>query len=272
MALMQYCCASCMHPSIPGTLIWHVPPVDQLVIWAIVSPGGWPEPWGLGQRLGCFARWGGEGGMGERGSVGGYRDGCRPRLGRAQCQGLSGTPFFLGACSAPSWGPQRGAGIHGQCKTGPSALLPLSCSCQHPPITCSIGTLWKWPTAAWPSWHAWLTFNIFHHGFCVLCATVWVAAESLLFLLQRVLKSLARVASLRVRHSCWSGKFRSHARMTENVPLRRSAESRWTLKELFQRAGPSCDPLLACCTVQRSACDSYFSVRQQAWETPWSCT
>lgn len=78
--------------------------MDQLVVWAIVSPGGWPEPWGLGQRLGCFAGWGGEGGMGEGG---GYGDGCRPRLGKAQCQGLGGTPSFLGACSAPSWGPSR---------------------------------------------------------------------------------------------------------------------------------------------------------------------
>ena len=41
------------------------------------------------------------------GEGGGYRDGCRPRLGTAQCQGLSGTPSFLGASSAPSWGPSR---------------------------------------------------------------------------------------------------------------------------------------------------------------------
>lgn len=38
---------------------------------------------------------------------GGFKDGCRPRLGRAQCQGLSGTPSFLGARSAPSRSPGR---------------------------------------------------------------------------------------------------------------------------------------------------------------------
>ena len=80
-------------------LIWHCLPKDPLVVWAIVSPGGWPEPWGLGQRLGCFAGW-----VGERGGCG---DGCRPRLGRAHCQSVSGTPFFLGACSGPSWCPSR---------------------------------------------------------------------------------------------------------------------------------------------------------------------
>lgn len=64
----------------------------------------------------------------------------------------------VGHCSfwepprTPSWGPQQGTGICGQCKTGPSAPLPLSSSCQHPPLTCPC-TLWKWPTAAWPVTH-----------------------------------------------------------------------------------------------------------------------
>lgn len=104
--------------------------MDQLVVWAIVSPGGWPEPWGLGQHLGCFAGWGGEAGTGEEE---GYRDGCRPKLGRAWCQGLSGTHSFLGACSAPSWGPSRVQGCmvsarqvhlpHYLCPTHASTLL-----------------------------------------------------------------------------------------------------------------------------------------------------
>lgn len=64
---------------------------------------------------------------------GGYSDGCRPRLGRAQCQGLSGTLSFLGACSAPSWGPSRVQGYmvsarqvhlpHYLCPTHASTLL-----------------------------------------------------------------------------------------------------------------------------------------------------
>lgn len=81
--------------------------------------------------------------------------------------------LLSGSLLSPLLGPQQGAGIHGQCKTGPSAPLPLSHSCQHPAITCSIGTLWKWPTAAWPSWHAWLTFSICHRGFCVFWARVY---------------------------------------------------------------------------------------------------
>lgn len=146
-----------LQESLPGTLIWHSLPKDQLVVWAIVCPGGWPEPWGLGQRLGCFAGWGGEG------------DGCRPRHGRARCQGVSGTPFFLVACSAPSWGPSRVQEYMVSARQVhlPHYLYPLSC--QHLPITCSIGTLWKWPTAAWPSWYAWLTFQHMPHLFrCLL--------------------------------------------------------------------------------------------------------
>lgn len=79
---------------------WHSPPKDQLVVWPIVSSGVWPEPRGLGQHL-VFCR------VGFGGKGRGCGDGCRPRLGRAQCQGVSGTPSFLGACSAPSWSLSR---------------------------------------------------------------------------------------------------------------------------------------------------------------------
>lgn len=49
-------------------------------------------------------------------------DGCRPRLARAGCQGLSGMHPFLGGCLAgPLLVSQRGTGMLGQCKTGPSA-------------------------------------------------------------------------------------------------------------------------------------------------------
>lgn len=92
-------------------------------------------------RAGGWRRRGWEGG-GEGGASG---DGCRPRLGRARCQGLSGAPSLSGSLPrTPSWAPQRGAGIHGQCKTGPSAPLPLApAHASAPTITCSIGTLWK---------------------------------------------------------------------------------------------------------------------------------
>lgn len=91
------------------------------------------------------------GGWGGSGEGGASADGCRPRLGRARCQGLSGAPSLSGSLPrTPSWARQRGAGIHGQCKTGPSAPLPLApAHASAPTITCSIGTLWKWPAAAW---------------------------------------------------------------------------------------------------------------------------
>ncbi|TNN59988.1 hypothetical protein EYF80_029830 [Liparis tanakae] len=88
--------------------------------------------------------------LGEGGGGGGYRDGCRPRLGRAQCQCLSGTPFFLGACSAPSWGPSRVQGymvsarqVHLPHYLCPAHASTLPSPSHHPPITCSTGTLWK---------------------------------------------------------------------------------------------------------------------------------
>lgn len=49
---------------------------------------------------------------------------------------------FWEPARTPSWGPRQDTGICGQCKTGPSAPLPLSSSCQHPPVTCPC-TLWK---------------------------------------------------------------------------------------------------------------------------------
>lgn len=39
-------------------LIWHGSSKDQLVVWAFVSLVARPEPWGLGQHLGCFWGWG----------------------------------------------------------------------------------------------------------------------------------------------------------------------------------------------------------------------
>lgn len=52
----------------------HSHRLDQLVVWTIVSPGGWPGPRGLGQRLGCFRverEEGEEKGGGERREEGG---------------------------------------------------------------------------------------------------------------------------------------------------------------------------------------------------------
>ena len=154
--------------------------MDQLVVWAIVSPGGWPEPWGLGQRLGCFAGWGGGGGMGERGRGGGYSDGCRPRLGRAQCQGLSGTLSFLGACSAPSWGPSRVQGYmvsarqvhlpHYLCPTHASTLLSPAPSAPYgndlllPDLADTHGSPSAYATAA---------------SVCLLCSGLWMVEASL---------------------------------------------------------------------------------------------
>lgn len=104
------------------------------------------------------------------------------KAGQGSKPGCQWDTFLSGSLISPLLGSQQGAGIHGQCKTDPSAPLPLSSPCQHIPITCSIGNLWKWPTAAWPSWHAWLTFSICHHS---LCITVWMidASKSTLFFL-----------------------------------------------------------------------------------------
>lgn len=120
-----------------------------------------PTPRELGQRSGVAPHKGGvaKGGSGESGwevergwwgwegggEGGASGDGCRPRLGRARCQGLSGAPSLSGSLPrTPSWACRRDAGVHGQCKTGPSAPLPLApAHASAPTITCSIGTLWK---------------------------------------------------------------------------------------------------------------------------------
>lgn len=95
--------------------------MDQLVVWAIVSPGGWPEPWGLGQRLGCFARWGGEGGMGERGSGGAIEMGAGQGWAEHNARVSVGHRSFWEPPQPPPGGP---SGVQGYMVSARQVHLP----------------------------------------------------------------------------------------------------------------------------------------------------
>lgn len=86
-----------------------------------------------------------------------YGNGCRPRLGRAQCQGLSRTPFFLGACSDPLLGSP--AGNRDMWSVQDWSICPTASVQLMPAPSCHLPMHLMEMTYCCLTRHTWLTFR-----------------------------------------------------------------------------------------------------------------
>lgn len=97
--------------------------MDQFVVRAIVSPGVWPEPRGLGQRFGCLASWGGNGEeQGGRGRERGLWRWVQAKAGQSTMPGSQwDTVSFWESARPPPGGP---SGMQGYMVSARQVHLP----------------------------------------------------------------------------------------------------------------------------------------------------